>query len=121
MKALWIVIGLALPLAAAEIEGDAWYDAQGELVRVDGPAAESAPRPFVPEWKQREWARLERQRGFQWDGGYFGSYRDWGYRFHGGYRLYGPRVYRSYAPCGYRVVRSYRAPVRRGVSVIIRR
>lgn len=51
---------LTLPLAAAEIEGTAWYDAEGELVVVEGPNAEKAKRPFVAESQRRDWERRER-------------------------------------------------------------
>ncbi|MGE9271299.1 MAG: hypothetical protein ACQKBU_10900, partial [Verrucomicrobiales bacterium] len=67
------VFALLLPLpSAVALEGTVWYDSEGEVVLVEGPAAESAPEPFVPEWRKREIERRERQ------GRYTSSiYEDW--------------------------------------------
>lgn len=115
---------LALPLRAVEVEGTVWYDAEGKVALVEGPAAESAPVPFVPEWRKREIARQE--RGYTGRSGIY--FRD----FWRGYGAYG--YYRSYRPRGWCVRRAvpyrrgrggfygaYRGSRGSGVTVVIRR
>mgnify|MGYP000300740558 CR=1 FL=1 len=91
MKAMVLGAALVLPLAAEEVEGTVWYDANGEVALVEGPAAEPAPRPFVPEWRKRELEREARrrdplrwqERDRHWDRGWYGGYSGWGYRTYG--------------------------------------
>lgn len=59
MKATLMLL-LSLPMWAAEPEGTEWYDAEGNLVLVEGPGAKPAEVPFVAEWRKREIERRER-------------------------------------------------------------
>lgn len=85
-----------LPLWGGELEGTPWYDSEGRLVLVEGPAAEAAPQAFVPEWRQRELERARRMHAARsrWDDrpGYGSSYGSWygtrGWR--GGYHFVRP-------------------------------
>jgi len=77
---------------AAALEGTVWYDSSGEVVLVEGAAVEPTPEPFVPEWRQRELARLDRQGSYRTS-----IYDDWHLRGYYGYR----RGYRSYGGWGY--------------------
>ncbi len=85
----------ALPLRGGELEGTPWYDSEGRLVLVEGPAAEAAPQVFVPEWRQRELERARRMHAARspWDdrpgygsaygssdGSYFGIWGTRGWR-----------------------------------------
>ncbi len=124
MKFLPVLLVMMSPLAVAEVDGTPWYDASGELVMVEGPAAEPAPQPFVPEWRKREIERRER-RGAGSRGFYYGDPGWYRGAWYGGFvsrschrprRCY-PRAvpyrggrFRSF--CGYRGS---------GVSIIIRR
>lgn len=124
MKKLWFLV-LALPLTAAEPEGTAWYDAEGQVVVVEEAGAESAEVPFVAEWRKREIERRDRHTG-QWSseirpvwGGGFASRRGYysrGYRGYGGYYS-GIRVRGHHYGGHYRSCPSVH---RGGASVIIR-
>ncbi|MEM1084410.1 MAG: hypothetical protein AAGI48_09815 [Verrucomicrobiota bacterium] len=103
----WCLLLFALPLLAAEPEGTAWYDAEGKLVLVEGPAAEPAEQPFIAESQRRDWERRERMNGRNWRDRQGYDWPAWGtsypvrrsyyrgYGIRGGYRSYGSR-YRSY-------------------------
>ncbi|BCX48494.1 hypothetical protein HAHE_24020 [Haloferula helveola] len=125
MKAA-LFLALVMPLAAAdEIEGTVWYDADGEVVLVEGPAAEAADEPFVPEWKKREIERRERASNprrrsswsrSRWNRGWYG-YPGTGYYYTPGWSVCRPSVS---APSG--GFGSYFGSVRGSrVSIIIRR
>lgn len=92
-------LGLALGLvslsaasvaADGEIDGDVWYDADGEVAWVDGPASEPLAPPFVPEWRRRELERRSAAGRGRWSdarGGrsthrfrYFRALPDYGFR-----------------------------------------
>jgi hypothetical protein len=62
MKALLPLL-LAGSLQAGTIEGTVWYDANGEVAWVDGPAARETRPPFVPQWVAREERRDRALRG----------------------------------------------------------
>lgn len=106
MRILWLIVMLT-PLLAEEreLEGEVWYDADGNVVLVEGPAAEPLEEPFVPEWRKREIARRERayhvspgwSRHRGWDDGWSYGYGHAGYGHsfpHRGWsvRVAGPRV-----------------------------
>jgi len=106
MKAGYCLLLLTGFLQAVEIEGTVWYDSKGQIVVVDGPAAEKkAPAPWIPQWVAREARRDKALRG-----GYRRS-RSWS---HDIYPVWGWSYAVGYcrpSPC---------ARPFRGVSVIIR-
>ena len=124
MKAV-IFLLLAGALQATEIEGTVWYNAEGKVAIVDGPAAEKrAPQSWQPQWVAREARRDKALRGefrHRSSRRYYGSgYDDYGYGYGWGYS-YAPYFYStgvSYRcaprPCG-----SYASPSA-GLRVIIR-
>lgn len=89
MKAGWFLLLFAGILQAEEVEGTVWYNSKGEVVVVDGPAAEKkAPEPWLPQWVARE-ERRDRalrggspRRGRSWDGDAYAESSgvwDWSY------------------------------------------
>lgn len=116
MKAL-LFSALLLPLPAEEIEGTVWYDAQGRVVLVEGPAAEPAPKPFVPGWKKAELAREQRRKDpLRWQRPDRFHRAAWYSAASPGYRAWGWGV-RPMRPAAGRAC--FRWP-RRGTSVVIR-
>lgn len=81
-RSIWLaafLIPLPVTAGGAELEGTPWYDADGRLVLVEGPAAEPAPRRFIPEWRLREIERARRMHATRsrwsddsWVGGWYG-------------------------------------------------
>ncbi|MCH7227301.1 hypothetical protein [Haloferula sp. A504] len=120
----WVVgmIFASLPLLAAEeIEGEVWYDAEGEVVFVEGPAAESSTRPFVPAWERRARDQGEGRFEFRYDHRYR-QRRSWygSHGWYGGWYGYpGWSVCRPAYPTPYRPGFSIHYP-KWGASVIIR-
>lgn len=120
MKALFLGF-LLLTSAGMAVEGTVWYDASGEVAVVEGPAAEPLAEPFVPEWRQREIARRERQGSYRsslyddwrWQGDrspYFQVYGGW---YRGGHGCYRPirrgGFYGSYRSTSGRFTATYRS------------
>ena len=61
MKILYLLsASLILAVSPAQAEKDVWYNAAGKVVKVT--LAEKELETYIPEWKQRENARLEAQR-----------------------------------------------------------
>ena len=60
---------LTSPLPAGEpaLEGEVWYDAEGEVAYVEGPAAAPVRGRFVPGWETREKERAARRDDFRID------------------------------------------------------
>lgn len=88
------------------LDGEVWYDAEGKVAYVEGPAAKPAPRRFIPEWERRERERAERPR----------TRRSVSRSHHGWYGYRGWSVVR---PCVPRVVRPWCVRPHHGGSVII--
>lgn len=108
-------------MAAEEIDGDVWYDADGKVAFVEGPAAESPARPFVPAWERRARDQGEGRFEFRYDHrqrqrrSWYGSHG-----WHGGWYGYpGWSVCRPAYPTPYRPGFSIHYP-RWGASIIIR-
>lgn len=124
MKALWMLI-LSLPLMGAELGETTWYDSQGKVVRLEGPDAESAEKPFVAEWRKREIERRERSN-FDYSGPFGSGYdacsrkrvRQWRWAF----ASYIPNRYGCYSSRSYLgFSQSSRNALRGGSGLIIRR
>ncbi|WP_265594710.1 hypothetical protein [Haloferula sp. BvORR071] len=121
MKAV-IFLLLAGALQATEIEGTVWYNSEGKVAVVDGPATEKrAPHTWQPQWFAREARRDKALRG---EFRHRSSRRTYG----DGYDDYGYGWGYSYAPyfstgigyrCAPRPCVSYASPSA-GLRVIIR-
>ena len=110
-------------MAAEEIDGDVWYDAEGKVAFVEGPAAEPPVEPFVPAWERRARDRAQGQGDFEFR--YHHRYRhrrSWygNHGWYGGWYGYpGWSVCRPGYPTPYRPGFSIHYP-KWGASVIIR-
>jgi hypothetical protein len=97
------LVSLTAGSAAADegVEGDVWYDADGEIAWIDGPAAEPLPPPFVPEWRRREYERRSAAGRADWSDSrewrnthrfqYFRALPDYGFRHRPHLRHCAPR------------------------------
>ena len=99
---------------ARDIEGTVWYDSQGKVAWVEGPAAQKKPEPFVPHWVAYEQRRDRALRGgFRRHSRHGDAWPAWGGAWYGG------TGFRSRVVChprpAFRCVRPYG-----GVRVIIR-
>lgn len=104
MKRLLVLLLAAIPAMAAEyeIEGEVWYDANGQVAFVEGPQAGRAPERFVPAWERRERERAHRSHEFRTDRFRFDRFRH--RRWYGwpGWSVYRPvcaPAYRPWHPC----------------------
>lgn len=122
MKSLWMLI-LAMPLMGEESGETTWYDSEGKVVRVEGPDAEPAEKPFVAEWRKREIERRERANDdysapFK-SGADYSGYGGWHTRWMIG--AYSPGRYGCFSPRSYSgFLRPAHRSIRAGSSVIIR-
>jgi hypothetical protein len=109
MKAVSLLL-LTGALQAGEIEGTVWYDSQGKVAVVDGPASTiKAPEPFVPHWVKEEERREIAARDSVRPPSYSRrSEETWGWSY--------PVSYCRFTPC----VPVRCAPSFRGFSAVIR-
>jgi hypothetical protein len=90
------LLGSCLALADEPPEGVVWYDADGKVAYVEGPAAEPLPPRLVPEWKRRE---ARREEGARTGDFHFRRYPGWyGYRGWSVVRTCAPRPVRTWCP-----------------------
>lgn len=101
MKAVLLLLLSAAALQAGEIEGTKWYNHEGKLVMVDGPAAATKkPDRWRPQWAIDDERRAEALRGkFRHRRSRYGGYDDYGY----GYGYGGWGYFYSGAAFGVRV------------------
>lgn len=105
------LLAWSLATASDEIEGEVWYDAQGKVAYVEGPAAAKSEERFVPAWERRESQRSESRARFH-------RGTDFRWRWYGdpGWSVSRPRVvmpYRPWSLCP--------QPRRSGATIILRR
>lgn len=105
-----VLLSLSPVLADEGIQGEVWYDADGKVAYVEGPAATPGRERFVPAWERRARDRSSGRHEIRF---HRSSYRGWyGYP---GWSVYRPRVSRPHHPW-----HPCPTPRRGGVSIILR-